>query len=416
MGISSLLYNIGVGAYHAGISIAAPFNAKAQQWVAGRKDWQSKLQTVLTGQPVIWVHCASLGEYEQGKPVIEALEREFPQKQVLVSFYSPSGYEVVSQKEPERAIIYLPADSESNAKTFLQLAKPTLAIFIKYEFWYHYLQQLKHHKVPTLLVSGIFRESQPFFKPWGMLHREMLKCFSHLFVQDETSYQLLHDIGFRNITISGDTRFDRVVAISGNPVQLPIVETFKGDAPMLIAGSAWPADEAILLPLLPSLIANGWKVVIAPHNIEIQQIGQLKQKLGETVLLYSEATETASAEKQVLLIDNVGLLANIYRYGEMAYIGGGLGKGIHNILEAAASGLPIMFGPNYLKFNEAVDLVELGGAFSVSTFADLNKQVELLQDEEYYANAATIAHNYVQGHVGATDKVLDWVKLNEYQP
>jgi 3-deoxy-D-manno-octulosonic-acid transferase len=410
MGLSSLLYSVGLGAYHLGIKIAAPFNAKAQLWVKGRKDWQDNLQAALTGKPLVWVHCASLGEYEQGRPVIEALERQFPEKQVLVSFYSPSGYEVVKDREPNRTIVYLPADTTENAKRFLQIANPTLAIFIKYEFWYHYLQQLKHHKVPTLLVSGIFRPSQPFFKQWGGLHREMLTCFSHFFVQDLDSSQLLSDLGFRNITISGDTRFDRVVALQLAPKELLVIEQFKAGRAVMVAGSTWPADEKILEPLLPVLLANGWKVIIAPHDIDAHHIRLLSTDLGSKAITYSQALKDDAADKDVLIIDNVGLLSYIYHYGELAYIGGGMGKGIHNILEAAASGLPVVFGPNYLKFKEAVDLVNLGGAFSVSSFETLKKQIDLLQDEEQYLNAAATCQKYVADNVGATSKVLNWIK------
>jgi 3-deoxy-D-manno-octulosonic-acid transferase len=409
MGLSSLLYSIGVGAYHTGIRLAAPFNAKAKLWVEGRKDWQDNLQAALTGKPLVWVHCASLGEYEQGKPVIEAIEKQHPEKQVLVSFFSPSGYEVVKTKDSNRTIVYLPADNAYNAKRFLQIAKPTLAIFIKYEFWYHYLHQLKHHKVPTILVSGIFRASQPFFKPWGVLHREMLTCFSHFFVQDDASSQLLSDLGFRNITVSGDTRFDRVVAIQSAPRELPVVEHFKAGSAVLVAGSTWPADEKILRPLLPELIAIGWKIIIAPHDIDTHHIQQLSTEFGSKAITYSQGLIDSPANKDVLIIDNVGLLSHIYRYGEVAYIGGGMGKGIHNILEAAASGLPIVFGPNYFKFKEAVDLVHFGGAFSVSSFETLKKQIDQLQDEEQYMNAATVAQKYVADNVGATNKVLTWV-------
>ncbi len=406
MGLSSLLYNIGVGAYHLGIKIAAPFNAKAQLWVKGRKDWQDNLRAALTGKPLVWVHCASLGEYEQGKPVIEAIERQFLEKQILVSFYSPSGYEVVKNREPNRTIIYLPADSADNAKRFLQLANPTLAIFIKYEFWYHYLQQLKHHKVPTLLVSGIFRPSQPFFKQWGGLHREMLTCFSHFFVQDLASSQLLSGLGFRNITISGDTRFDRVVAIQSSPKKLPIIEQFKADYPIFIAGSTWPADERIVLQYLDALLTNGWKVIIAPHELNQDHIKQLLKALGDKATTYSSAEQG----KTVLVVDNVGLLANMYQYAELVYIGGGFGKGIHNILEAAANGLPVLFGPNYQKFTEARELIALGAAFSVGSYNDLALSGGIMYaDEDAYAKAAQAAHQYVKSKQGATTKVMQWI-------
>ncbi len=409
MGISSLLYNIGLGVYHAGIKLSAPFNTKAQQWVAGRDNWQQNLQSVLNGKPVIWVHCASLGEFEQGKPVIEALESTYIDKQVLVSFYSPSGYEVVKRKEPERAIVYLPADTDANAKQFVQLVNPTLAIFIKYEFWYHYLQYLRWHKVPTILVSGIFRPIQPFFKPWGSLHREMLACFSYFFVQDDESRMLLQGEGFSNVVVSGDTRFDRVVGIQRAPQHLALVEAFKADAPIFIAGSTWPADEEVLMPMLPKLIENGWKVIIAPHDIDIQHIKRLKQVLGDNATTYTDYQNEQDSD--ILIIDNVGLLASMYQYAELAYIGGGFGKGIHNTLEAAANGLPVVFGPNYQKFKEAKDLIRLGGAFSVDSFAQLQQAIDSLQDEAVYIQASQVAQNYVKDNTGGTSQVMEWVVI-----
>lgn len=406
MGLYSLLYDVGLGAYHTGIKLSSPFNTKAKQWVAGRNDWQNKLQSILDGRPVVWVHCASLGEYEQGKPVIDTIEKEQPDKQVLVSFYSPSGYEVIKRKEPNRAIVYLPADTASNAKQFLQLVNPVLAIFIKYEFWHHYLQHLRWHKVPTILVSGIFRQSQPFFKPWGALHREMLGCFSHFFVQDDDSRILLQELGFSNVTVGGDTRFDRVVGIQTAPQQLPVVERFKADVPIFIAGSTWPADEEVLLPLLPELIAKGWKVILAPHDIDKQHIAHLQKVLAVQATTYSEAAEG----KDILIVDNVGLLANMYQYAELAYVGGGFGKGIHNTLEAAANGLPVIFGPNYQKFKEAKDLIELGGAFSINTFEELQQCMDALLNETDYINASQAALEYVNHNTGATANVIQWIR------
>lgn len=412
MGFYSLLYNIGLGAYHTGIKLSAPFNAKARQWVDGRQDWLNQLQEILNGKPVVWVHCASLGEYEQGKPVIEALETEYPQRQLVVSFYSPSGYEVVKNREPNRTIIYLPADSEVNAKAFLKILNPKLAIFIKYEFWYHYLQQLRHRRVPTLLVSGIFRIEQPFFKPWGVLHKQMLECFAHFFVQDGVSEYLLKDIGFQNVSVSGDTRFDRVGAILKHPKPLPVIEKFKSDAPLFVAGSTWPADEDVLQPMLPALIAKGWRVVIAPHDVDAKRIHYLQTALGQRAITYSAAEKGGMQKQDVLIIDNVGLLAHIYKYAELAFIGGGFGKGIHNILEAAASGLPVIIGPNYRKFKEAKDLIDIDGAFSIKNTAELEGLLNELLNEEPYFAAANAAQQYVQDNTGATQKVMQWVKEN----
>lgn len=406
MGLYSLLYNLGIGFYHTGIKFASPFNSKAKLWVEGRRYWIEKLKAQLDGRPVIWIHCASLGEYEQGKPLIDALEKKWPNKQVLVSFYSPSGYEVVKRKEPNRALVYLPSDSTTNAKQFLQLVKPVLAIFVKYEFWYHYLNGLRWYKVPTILVSGVFRATQPFFKPWGNLHRDMLACFTHFFVQDKASELLLQKIGLKHVSISGDTRFDRVVAIQANQERLEVIENFKADAPVFIAGSTWLEDEKILLPFSKTLVAEGWKVIIAPHELNPGRIKNLLNTLGDQVTTYS----SPEPDKWMMVIDNVGLLANAYQYAELAYVGGGFGKGIHNVLEAAACGLPIIFGPNFQKFNEARELIALGGAHSVASLQDLKLVAGVYSDEQVYARAAKVAYKYVQENKGATQKVMQWLE------
>ncbi|CAN5260063.1 glycosyltransferase N-terminal domain-containing protein [soil metagenome] len=413
MGISRILYNIGLGAYHMGIKLSSPFNDKARKWMEGRYDWQTIVKVFLNDKPAIWVHCASLGEYEQGKPVIDAIEAQYPAAQVIVSFYSPSGYEVVKRREPQRAIVYLPPDSDANARAFLGLLKPRLAIFIKYEFWYHYLRQLRLHKVPTLLVSGIFRESQPFFRFYGGLHREMLQTFEHLFVQDNDSQKLLADIGFKNVTVGGDTRFDRVGAILAHPHELPPIASFKGDFPIFIAGSTWPVDEDLLLPLLPSMIKRGWKIIIAPHDIHTQHIQKLLQSLGRDAVLYSALANTGDENHNVLIIDSVGLLAHIYKYAEIAYVGGGFGKGIHNVLEPAASGLPVVFGPNYDKFKEATDLVYMGGALSVKSSTMLQEALRKLFVEEHWIKASSGALEYVRTNKGATAKIMSYISAQK---
>lgn len=410
MGLQRLLYNIGLGAYHKGIQFYAPFNVKAQQWVAGRKNWQAQLASMLGDKPVIWVHCASLGEYEQGKPIIEALEKRYPGWLVLTSFYSPSGYEVVKRREPHRPIIYLPPDNEANAKAYITMLKPTMAFFIKYEFWYYYLLCLHQQRIPTYLVSGIFRAGQPFFKSWGALHRTMLDAFTHFFVQDNTSMALLQGIGYSNVTISGDTRFDRVGDILANPQPLTVMANFKGASPLFIAGSIWPADEVVLLPILPSLISQGWKVVLAPHDIQPQHIERLQKMLGSQAVLYSNCSPQ-NIEPKVLIIDNVGLLAHVYKYGNVAYIGGGFGKGIHNVLEPAANGLPVVFGPRYDKFKEARDLVAQGGAWPIGSFAQLQAIMQKLLGGDARAIAGTAAQNYVINNQGATERVLQTIAL-----
>jgi len=355
-----LLYNIGAGMYHAGVKLAAPFNKKAEKWVQGRKGLIEKLEFVLKDiKDPIWIHASSLGEFEQGRPIIDALKNEYPKKKILLTFFSPSGMEVVQQKEKDLLVFYLPADTAKNAQEFLRIVKPCVAIFVKYEFWYHYLKSLNDQKVPTFIVSAIFRRSQPFFKWYGGTYRKMLGFFATIFVQDKASVELLKSIGVENVELSGDTRFDRVTQIVEKNERSEILEAFVSRASnVLVAGSTWPKDEELIANFFDN-DKNGTKLIIAPHEVHQTHIEALKNRFKDDVLLWSDPRIRKNdelngiafnqdgldvlTEANILIIDTIGILSRTYKYGTIAYIGGGFGNGIHNVLEAAAYGLPIQF-------------------------------------------------------------------------
>jgi len=352
-----IVYQTGILFYTLSLKIASLFNSKARQFVNGRHNWRKKLaEKIDTNARYIWVHCASLGEFEQGRPLIEAIRKQFPEFRVLLTFFSPSGYEIRKNYDQADIVMYLPVDTRRNAKKFLQLVQPEKAFFIKYEYWYFYIGELKKRNIPLFIVSAIFRENQYFFKNnlWGKWYRQMLLKTDHFFVQNEKSAQLLQSIGLNNFTVSGDTRFDRVAAIARGAKKIPLVEKFKNNQPLLIAGSTWKPDEELLAGFINS--HPHLKVVFAPHEVTPANMNRLEQLLKTSHIRLSKAGENEIDRYQVLIIDSIGLLSSLYQYGNVAYIGGGFGVGIHNILEAATFGLPVIFGPNYEKFKEAVDL------------------------------------------------------------
>ncbi len=414
------IYNLVTQAYFFGIKLAANWNEKARAWVKGREGVFEKLEVEVSAkrvdnQRLIWVHCASLGEFEQGRTVIEALKKEHPEIQLLLTFFSPSGYEIRKNYPLAEWIFYLPPDSSTNAKRFLEIVKPDLAIFVKYEFWYHYLAKLKQKAIPTILISAIFRPSQPFFKWYGNLHREMLSCFNKMLVQDENSMLLLKNIGVKNAEKIGDTRVDRVIEIAKTPKDLPLVKAFCGDAPMLVCGSTWPADEAILNVIFTDEKFKDWKFILAPHDVQLAHVQAIETKLTVPHLRFSQLENTALEATRLLIVDNIGLLASLYSFGKIAYIGGGFGQGIHNTLEPAAHGLPVIFGPKYRKFEEAVWLVENGGGFMVKDELDLQNVLDQLANPNLLANASDISKKYVLQNSGATylavkslDSLLSW--------
>lgn len=404
-----LLYNIAMLIYQSFIWLASKFNNnKATLFLSGRENVFALLeQKRLPGEHYVWFHAASLGEFEQGRPIMESLKNSHPEYKILLTFFSPSGYEVRKDYQGADIICYLPMDMSWNVKRFLDIVQPDCAIFIKYEFWMNYLLELKKRQIKTYIVSAIFRESQLFFKWYGGYYRNLLKSFNHLFVQNDESVRLLHSIGFDNVTKVGDTRFDRVADIASNAKELPIVQLFKSDKKVLVAGSSWPNDEEILLSYFNQ--NKDIKLIIAPHEIHEEHLQSIISKLKRPYLRYSQATTENISEADCLIIDCFGLLSSIYRYGEIAYIGGGFGVGIHNILEAAVYGIPVIFGPNYKKFQEAVDLIELGGAFSIADYTGFSRLMSdlLVDNSSLYASSAAVSNDYSQRNRGATIKVLD---------
>jgi 3-deoxy-D-manno-octulosonic-acid transferase len=348
-----------------------------------------------------------LGEFEQGRPLIEGYRRKNPAHKILLTFFSPSGYEIRKNYEGADLICYLPVDTPGNAKRFLDLVQPDAVFFVKYEFWFNYLSALKERKIPAFLVSGIFRPDHYFFKATGTWARKQLSAFTYFFLQDERSLELLHSIGYQNAFVSGDTRFDRVVEIAKNAKQLGLVRIFSEGRKVLILGSSWPGDERLVAECLPQISSH--KLIIAPHEVNETHISNI-EAMFKGALRYSNADEKNIVPAQVLIIDNIGMLSSLYQYGSIAFIGGGFGKGIHNILEAATFGIPVIFGPNYEKFREAKDLLRLGGAFSVNDQTELKRTFALLSDEQVRMTAAQISKMYVQGRSGATERILNRIE------
>ncbi len=409
-----LLYDVFIKIYLAAIHLAAPFNTKAKQWIVGRKSLLKQLETsIIPNKPLIWMHCASLGEFEQGRPVLEHLKIENPSYKILLTFFSPSGYEVRKGYEGADYIYYLPMDSKANAAAFLEITKPDLILFVKYEFWFYYLIEAQKREIPTLLISGIFREGQPFFKWYGGLHKTMLSTFNHLFVQNENSAKLLLNIGYQNkMSIGGDTRFDRVIEIALTAKDLPFIERFISGTNVVVAGSTWTEDDKEL-----DHFANTnaeVKFIIAPHNITSHRLKECKY-LYQNAILYSEFIKDQSAEGfNTLIIDNIGMLSTLYKYATVCYVGGAFGDdGVHNVLEAAVYGKPVLFGPVYEKYAEAIDLVECGGAYSVETGLELEQKLkQLLQKGDDYTKSSSAARNFVLENTGATAKVIDYIQEN----
>ncbi len=401
-----LIYNLGLRVYYILIFIFSAFNKKAKLWIKGR-------QQIIYANPheSIWFHFASLGEFEQGRPVLEQIRNLHPKSKIVITFFSPSGYEVRKNTPLADAVYYLPLDTAKNAREFVTAINPTLVIFTKYEYWYHFFNELHQRDIPLYIISGIFRPKQVFFKWYGGLHRKILSFVRHFFVQDERSKQLLRSIKLTNVTVSGDTRFDRVWANARQPKILPEIQEFIGGQKTFIAGSTWPADEQLVAKLVT--LYPGCKFIFAPHEISEEKINSLISLLPEnSAVRYTQLTTHHSPlTTQTLIIDNIGMLSSLYQYGDIAYIGGGFGAGIHNTLEAAAFGLPVIFGPNYAKFKEAKDLVELCAGFSVANEDELKNLVAALVDDDAYCrNAGTKAREYVTENIGATGVIVEYIE------
>lgn len=408
----SLLYNIAIGGYGAAIAAAGMFNPKARLFRQGRKGLLEKMAAdVDHSSPIIWFHCSSVGEFEQARPLIEWYKENSKGYRILLTFFSPSGYEMRKNYPLADWIYYMPLDTAANARRFLDIVKPQKAVFIKYEFWYNYLHELRERNIDTYIVSAIFRPGQTFFKPYGSIFREMLRSFTALFVQDTQSKELLETIGIRdNVTVCGDTRFDRVNQITSSSREFPLIEEFGRDSFTILAGSTWGPDEQILAASVKNF--SKVKLVIAPHEIHKEHIDKICAMFkGYRTVRYSDLEKgnasLSPAEANVLIIDCLGILSSIYRYGSFAYIGGGFGVGIHNILEAATYGIPVAFGPNYSKFKEARDLIARQGATSVRSqeefYALLDKFVK---NPQVRAERGKICLDYVKENLGATEKII----------
>ena len=420
-----MIYNIVIYFVLWGIAIASLFNEKVRKmWRGEREAFKILKQKVDPTAKYIWFHAASLGEFEQGRPLMERIRKDYPQYKILLTFYSPSGYEVRKNYEGADIICYMPVDTRLNAIRFLRLVRPVMAFFIKYEFWSNFLHILKHRNIPTYSVSSIFREDQVFFKWYGRSYAGVLKCFTRFFVQNEESKRLLEGIGITAVDVVGDTRFDRVLQIKEAAKQLPICKAFRtgvassqsADVPhhdfkVFVAGSSWPPDENIFIPFFNE--HKDWRLLIAPHVIAEEHLKLILSLIkGKKVVRYTQTTPEEAAEADVLIIDCFGLLSSMYNYGDVAYIGGGFGVGIHNTLEAAVWNMPVIFGPNNKKFQEAQGLLKSGGGFEINTYEDFSGLMSsLMNDETFLKQAGDKAGTYVAHLAGATDKVLASVKL-----
>jgi len=404
-------YNIAITIAGFILKIIAIFNKKLALFLTGRKDIFIQLNNHFkVTDKVIWFHCASLGEFEQGRPIIEKCKREYANAKILITFFSPSGYEIRKDYSLADLVTYLPLDSKRNVQKFLKIVRPSIAIFVKYEFWPNFLRALKQQKIKTILVSAIFREDQSFFQWYGAWMRKSLQTFDHFFVQNERSEKLLKKIGFNNVTLSGDTRFDRVYQVTQQKIDLDFIAQFKDNKTILIAGSTWPKDEELLIGYINNKTTENQKFIIAPHNIYQKNIEKLKQSISKEVVLYSEIADREISQFQVLIIDAIGLLTQIYKYADIAYVGGGFGTGIHNILEPATFGVPIIIGPNYKKFNEAKELIELEACLVVNNTSELTSELRsLFTDNQKLEMKGKLAQHYILNNIGATKIIFDYL-------
>ena len=406
-----MMYNVVIYFVLWGIAIASLFSKKVKKmWHGEREAFSILKQKVDPTAKYVWFHAASLGEFEQGRPLMERIRLEHPEYKILLTFFSPSGYEVRKNYSGADIICYMPIDTRLNAIRFLRLVRPVMAFFIKYEFWYNYLHILKHRNIPTYSVSSIFRPEQIFFKWYGRQYGKVLKCFTRFFVQNETSRQLLASIGITDVDVVGDTRFDRVLQIKQASKQLPIVEAFKQGSKVFVAGSSWQPDEDVFIPYFNS--HKDWKLIIAPHVIGEDHLAQILSKLKRPAVRYTQTNPDEAGNFDVLIIDCFGLLSSIYHYGEVAYVGGGFGVGIHNVLEAAVWNVPVFFGPNNKKFQEAQGLLHAGGGIEITSYADFESKItDLISSLEALARHGESAGKYVESLAGASQKILDTIQF-----
>ena len=405
------LYNFVVFITSLLLPIIALFNKKIKLFVHGRNETFSKISE-LKNSKTIWFHAASLGEFEQARPIIEEIKEKYPSYKVLVTFFSPSGYEIRKNYNLADVICYLPLDSKSNARKFIKEVNPALAVFIKYEFWPNLLNELKLKEIPTILVSGILREKQLFFKSYGGFMKKSLEAFHHFFVQDENSKNLLNSINFKNVTVAGDTRFDRVSKILEQDNSLDFINQFKNNTYTIVAGSTWPEGEELLVDYINNTASEDEKFIIAPHNIKQEAILELQKSINKKTVLYSQPRHDLNLkEYQVFIIDTIGILTKIYAAADVAYVGGGLKTGLHNILEPATFGIPVVIGNKYDKFKEAVDLVKIGGCISIKNGEEFTASlINLKKDENLRRLTGVINKRYIQDNLRATKLIMNYIK------
>lgn len=411
------LYNLGIHAFKLGLQLASPFNPKAKLWLEGRKNWKKKLQqkvTALNLEGAMWLHAASLGEFEQGRPVIEKIKKEYPNQKIVLTFFSPSGYEIQKNYPFADLVIYLPSDTPANSKEFLSILKPKLAVFVKYEFWLNYLFELDKKQIPTFLISTVIKRHQSFFKWYGGDFRKALKTYHTIYTQDVYSLRLLKVLKYEKGVLAGDTRFDRVLQICSAPKKIKEIEDFSKDAFVVVAGSSWEKDEDYLVETYIQLkqAHPNLKLIIAPHEIDKKNIDRLSNLLHKNKLVFHLYTDNCTEyTHSILVINAIGFLSSIYQYGNVAFIGGGFADGIHNILEPTVYGLPVIFGPNYKKFNEAFEVIDLNVGFVINDANELTHQLTVfLNNAAFLSESSLLAKNYVLKNSGATNKIVDGLK------
>ncbi|GJM31305.1 MAG: 3-deoxy-D-manno-octulosonic acid transferase [Saprospiraceae bacterium] len=408
----NLLYNLAIAIYAWAIRLAAFFHPKAAQFIKGRHDLFQALtdfKKVVDSGTVIWMHCASLGEFEQGRPIIEALKKKQPEATIVLTFFSPSGYEQQKDFPLADYVTYLPFDLPEKANRFVAILQPTLAIFVKYEFWLNHLRALYHRKIPVVLISAVFRPQQIFFRFYGGIFLKELKKFDHLFVQDQNSADLLSRIGINQYTVAGDTRIDRVISIAKSARDFPEITTFVAGHQILVCGSTWMGDENILIPFINQELPENWKVIIAPHDIRENRIKEIIDRLKISYQRFSKINFDQLEESKVLLIDNIGMLSSLYQYGRLAFIGGGFGVSIHNTLEPMAFHLPVIFGPKFEKFIEARQMIAREGAFSVTNIDEFRVAFQNLQDQAYYEKTTTTITQFLHQNSGSSEQILQYL-------
>jgi 3-deoxy-D-manno-octulosonic-acid transferase len=411
------LYRLLLTLYEWSIRLAMPFKPKAKLFVEGRKGLLLRIKAAMAAEsrPRIWVHCASLGEFEQGRNLIELLRQQYPGHALVLTFFSPSGYQVRRKYKGADYVFYLPLDSKENAAQFVLDIQPVFAVFVKYDLWYYYLAELHRRQIPTLLISAVFRENHSFFRFYGGLQRRMLRFFTHIFVQDEQSAALLRSIGIQEISVAGDTRFDRVLFVKQKQASLQQMERLSASCKLLIAGSTWAPDEALLASVLPDL-TDDWKLVVVPHEVDEQRIEKVEKTFRNDTKRWSEWEDGMLFSEKVLVVDTIGILSKLYRYGNLAWVGGGLSSsGVHNVLEAAVYGIPCAFGPEYGNYLEAAELIQAGGASSCASRKELLLFLSSMQgNEEQYRFRAKAAADYVASKSGATEKILHYLAAKNW--